>query len=156
MYNQTISPDYWQIGCSFSCDPLGRAHYRQLERLKLSHLQNSNGSWDTYVSLTPIEIQEFSWWLQNVPRAKRSIRKPNPDVVLYTDASSYGWGAILNNMKANGHFSFKEKDFSINTKEPLAILYGLQSFLPELINKHILLHSDNTTAVSYIKEMGGY
>ena len=37
----------------------------------------------------------------------------------------------------------------------MAIYYSILSFLPYLHNQHVLIHSGNTTAVSYISKMGG-
>ena len=52
-------------------------------------------------------------------------------------------------------FSPQELPLSINTKETLAIWYSYMSFKHHLKNKHVLLLSDNTMAISYIRSMGG-
>ena len=39
--------------------------------------------------------------------------------------------------------------------ELLAVKYGLQSFASIIKNRHILVRCDNSTAVSYISNMGG-
>ena len=45
--------------------------------------------------------------------------------------------------------------FSINTKETLAVFYAIKSFRSQLANQHVLIKSDNTTAISFIAKMGG-
>ena len=74
--------------------------------------------------------------------------------VLTCDASQMGWGAAFNGKTANGHFSLLERPYNINIKECLAVLYAIQSFAPYLVNSHVLVMSDNTTAISTFKNMG--
>ena len=62
---------------------------------------------------------------------------------------------VVNGITVNGHFSLKELPLSINTKETLAIWYGLRSHRELLKKKHILIQSDSTTAISYVKKFGG-
>ena len=57
-------------------------------------------------------------------------------------------------MCANGAFSEKQKLCSINTKELMAIYFGISSLKDLLWNKHILCMCDNTTAVSCIVKRG--
>ena len=65
------------------------------------------------------------------------------------------WGAFLAPYFTNGHFTCFERDASINTKELLGIWFAVLSFLPLLCGSHILIHTDNTTALSYVHKMGG-
>ena len=44
---------------------------------------------------------------------------------------------------------------SINTKETLAVWYSIRLFRHQLKCKHLLIQSENTTAMSYIHNMGG-
>ena len=45
--------------------------------------------------------------------------------------------------------------FSINHRELLAVLYGVQGFLPLLRDRVVCLFADNTTALSYLRKQGG-
>ena len=63
-------------------------------------------------------------------------------------------GASFCDLDAIGHFSAAELPLSINSKETLAVFYALKSFLWILRGKHVLVLSDNTTAISYIANMG--
>ena len=45
--------------------------------------------------------------------------------------------------------------FSINHRELLAVLYGVQGFLPVVRGRSVSLFADNTTALSYLRKQGG-
>ena len=144
------------VSCTIVC-PLGKLYYRDLERLKTRSLALNHNRWDSSCHLNKKCKSELSWWLDNLPGCKTPIIRPNPHYTIKFDASSYAWGAVLNGVIAQGHFSPAEIPLSINTKETLAIWYGFMSFSKYLQNHggHVLLLSDNTTAVSYVRKMGG-
>ncbi len=75
-------------------------------------------------------------------------------ITIYTDACDDGWGAFLQDTVTQGKFSTEEQTWSINTKETLVVLLGLQSFCSQLQNHHILVRCVNTTAVHNIRDMG--
>ena len=144
------------VSCTVVC-PLGKLYYRDLERLKTRSLCLNGNRWDSSCRLNSKCRSELSWWLDNLPNSKTPIVRPNPHYTITFDASSYTWGAVLNGVTAQGHFSPSELPLSINTKETLAIWYGFMSFANYLEHNggHMLLLSDNTTAVSYVQKMGG-
>ena len=53
----------------------------------------------------------------------------------------------MKGVNANGTFSEKQSSLSINTKELLAIYYGLASFKRHLTAQNILCHCDVATDV---------
>ena len=61
---------------------------------------------------------------------------------------------LIEGFNANGTFSSKQEELSINTKELLAIYYGLSTFKEVIAGKNVLCHCDNTTAVSCIVRKG--
>ena len=66
-----------------------------------------------------------------------------------------GWlGVLMSSVNVNGTFSAKQNCLSINTKELLAMFYGLSGFKLQIAGKNILCHCDNTTAVSCILKKG--
>lgn len=96
------------------------------------------------------------WWLENVESQKREIQSNNPDVILKSDASLEGWGAVEGNNKTGGRWTPTEQENHINCLELMAILYALKSFEKQLKKiEHIQILTDNTTAVAYINNMGG-
>ena len=54
-----------------------------------------------------------------------------------------------------GFWSLEEQGNHINFLELKAVLLGLKSLCSAFSEKHILVQSDNTTAVGYINAMGG-
>ncbi len=133
----------------------GRMHYRHLERFKDNALKQNGWDWDAKCTPTMKEKQEIQWWLENVDNISKPILDPPIQVYLQTDSSAYAWGAHCEGKKAQNYFSEREIDFDINTKEMLAVKYGLACFSTEIAGKHVLVECDNVTAVSYVREMGG-
>ena len=74
---------------------------------------------------------------------------------LYTDGSTQGWGACLNDTTTGGRWSSTEERHHINYLELKAILLGLQSLCKEVTHDHIRVMTDNITAVAYVPNMGG-
>ena len=78
-----------------------------------------------------------------------------PDLCLFTDASDTGWGASLGDVHLSGSWSPLSSRFSINHRELLAVLLALRDFLPSLRGRVMVVFSDNTTALAYLKKQGG-
>ena len=96
------------------------------------------------------------WWLTVGLNSTKLESMPNPHVSLTTDFSTLGWGAHLDNSDTSqGFWSHRNQKLHINALELKAVLMGLQSLCSQFYNCHILVHIENTTAVSYINNMGG-
>ena len=80
---------------------------------------------------------------------------PQPDFWLFTDASDTGWGASLEDSHLSGLWPPGCSQYSINHRELLAVLYAVQGFLPLLKGQSISLFSDNTKALSCLRNKGG-
>ena len=139
----------------FPACPLGRAHYRGLESLKVRTLKQNRGSYSAACCLDKPSVQDIEWWLHNVSHAAVPISLPPPSNTLFTDSTNKSWGAWLNGQYAQSHFSIQELDNIIAVKELLAVLYGLRSFINYFSGTHILIRSDNVGAVAYVRDMGG-
>ena len=74
---------------------------------------------------------------------------------LNTDASLQGWGAVFQGQSSGGCWAPDEAHQHINCLELKAAYLGLQSFCKNLSHTHVRIFVDNTTAVSYINNMGG-
>ena len=70
---------------------------------------------------------------------------------LYTDSSTQGWGAHLQELTASGIWS----QLHINVLELQAIWFGLKAFSQRVENAKVALMSDNTSAVAYLRNQGG-
>ena len=80
---------------------------------------------------------------------------PAPDLHLYSDASSSGWGAHLLDQNVSGVWSNQEKLLHINLLEMRALFLGLQAFQEDVIGHHVTAMCDNSTVVAYVNKQGG-
>ncbi|XP_068737579.1 uncharacterized protein [Montipora capricornis] len=108
---------------------------------KTEALKLKRGSYDANMVLSDDMKSELQWWVDNLETATFPISNGNPDIVIDTDASLIGWGAVCNAVTAQASFTpsdvcYAEGNF--NALELLAIKYGLQSFATIIKNRHIL------------------
>ena len=100
--------------------------------------------------------KDLLWWSEEAPLEKgKSLSSIPPDLAFWSDASDEGWGAHLGRSVISGTWSPQEKRLSINFKELRAIHLGLRHFHLELENRVVAIHSDNTTALAYLRNSGG-
>ena len=78
-----------------------------------------------------------------------------PDLHLYSDASSSGWGAHLLDQNVSGVWSAQEKLLHINLLEMKALFLGLQAFQEDVAGHHVTAMCDNSTVVAYVNKQGG-
>ena len=134
----------------------GLNHFRSLERDKVLALNRVGKlGYEGSMFLSVDSKSDLRWWQRNIGKRSKKIRIKQPDVVMTTDASLEGWGAVCGNESTGGRWSGNEFDDHINVLELRAILLGLQSFFKNEYNSEVLVKSDNTTAVSYVNRMGG-
>jgi hypothetical protein len=133
----------------------GQMHYRSLERDKTAALQ-SNGNFDSYMDLSVAAKSEVVWWSENIQQENgRSIATHKPGMVIESDASLEGWGAVCQDNSVNGRWSVSESEHHINYLELLAIFLALKCFCCDTCETSVLVYSDSTTAIAYINKMGG-
>ncbi len=84
--------------------------------------------------------------LGNIP-ARRSV--------ITTDASLMRWGAVWEGRCVRGFWKPPWTLEHINVLELRAVYLSLRAFLPSLQNKHVLVRTDNMSAVYYINHQGG-
>lgn len=97
----------------------------------------------------------LEWWTDSknlsVPV---SISTPPPNITLWTDASSSGWGGITSTgLQINRTWSSTDLPLHINIKELKAVTYSLLHFLPPPYSS-IMVRTDNTTVVAVINKQG--
>ena len=82
---------------------------------------------------------------------------PQAQLVLITDASLDGWGAVLlpHKAEASGHWNNTESDLRINILELKVVFLALKTFLPSVRNMHFMFRTDNLMVVAYIRKQGG-
>src|SRR3989338_7655821 len=134
----------------------------------LHNALKSHGQWDGLASLSPTSLKCLKFFpsLQLIQKFTSRPLIATPDRwILTTDASPWGWGATLEDISADpslafytkGSFSAEEQQASSNYRETLALTLAIVSFKDILLlsKKPIHFRTDNSTALSYIRKMGG-
>ena len=140
---------------SFSAVEYGPLFYRNTEHAKIQALKCHAGDYESVMCVSPEIKQELLWWITNLSLQKRHITHGNPDVIITCDASSFGWGAVCEDRQIGGRWKDYETQNHINYLELLAAYFALKSFCKDRRDLHVQIRSDNTSAVAYIKNMGG-
>ena len=130
------------------------AHIKSLEKDKNDFLSISKGNFASHMSISENGKQDVFWWLRNIYSSDKTITLSDPNFVLYVDASEEGWGAHVGDVETGGRWTFEESSLHINVLELTAIFLALKSFV-KLDNTHVKVFTDNTTALAYVKHMGG-
>ena len=137
----------------------GALYYRELEKEKTKALKRNCGHFDRPMKLSEAAHAELDWWIDNVNCMYRDLDKGIPQLTLETDASGKGWGATDGNVAIGGRWNPQEaciaKRNEINYLELLAVFLALKSFCKNAYGTHVRLKIDNTTAVAYVRHMGG-
>lgn len=81
-----------KITSSFNGVQYGPLHFRVLEHLKTEALENNKYDYEKTVHLSSEARKEIVWWIKNLPTSFNRVRRPNPSIVIATDACGYGWG----------------------------------------------------------------
>lgn len=146
--------------CSAAADlvPLGRLHLRPIQWALTQLWSQRYNDWDIVIDLSPSLLDAFrvwtntEWLLRGVP-----LLLPTTTVTLCTDASTVGWGAHLlpSFETVAGLWSTEETLSHINVLEMKAVLLAIQHWTNTLRHQAVLLMSDNSTVVAYIRNQGG-
>ncbi|XP_037627453.1 uncharacterized protein LOC119489291 [Sebastes umbrosus] len=80
---------------------------------------------------------------------------PSRREVVVTDASPSGWGAVWQHRAIRGLWTAQEAAEHINVLELRAIYLALRKFLPHLRGRHVVVRSDNKSAVYHVNRQGG-
>ena len=131
--------------------------YRSLGNDKTNALECNGWDLEGKMTLSPVSKQDLLWWISNVEQYPNAITPLPPDITFMTDSSLKGWGGVIEGTPnvTGGRWSYQESKFHITYLELKAILLVLQSLCNHMQCCNIKLLCDNTTAVSYICNMGG-
>ena len=104
------------------------------------------------------EKGDLQRWINNLSEQRDHIRVAPPSILLATDGSLTGWGAVCQEpnkaeTKTRGLWTDTDKQCHINYLYVRTIILGLQSVLPTVDKDHVRMMSDNTTAVSCITNL---
>lgn len=130
--------------------------YRSLQRDLSRALEYGNQAYDVNCALSKESRRELQWWITHLEQWNgKSLLTRQPDVIIESDASLRGWGAVSNGVRTGGPWSPEESQYHINCLEILAAKLAVRSFLKNKSNLSVLILMDNTTAVAYLNHMGG-
>ena len=135
--------------------PHGRLRMRSLQwHLKMQWYPESDPP-SLSVALPEEARRDLSWWMVK-DHLLTGVRfgTPAPDLHLYSDASSSGWGAHLLDQNVSGVWSDQEKLLHINLLEMKALFLGLQAFREDVMGHHVTTMCDNSTVVAYVNKQG--
>ncbi|KAL0147457.1 hypothetical protein M9458_057242, partial [Cirrhinus mrigala] len=137
--------------------PLGLLHMRPLQRWL--HDQVPRWAWHRGTLRIGVSLQcrcLFSPWSDPAfLQAGVPLGQVSRHLVVYTDASSTGGGAVCNRQAASGSWTGPRLQWHINCLELLAVLLALRRFRPMLRHKHVLVRTNSTATVAYINHQGG-
>ena len=137
--------------------PLGLLHMRPLQHWLHDRVPRRAWHAGTHrVSVTALCRRALSPW--NDPsflQAGVPLGQASSHVVVSTDASNTGWGAVCRGHAAAGLWKGAQLHWHINRLELLAVFLALHRFLPVLERQHVLVRTDSTAAAAYINRMGG-
>ena len=131
-----------------------QAHIKWIEKDKNDALVLSKGNFNVTMKLSKRAKLDISWWLDNIQFSGKTVTITEPDFVLFVDASEEGWGAHVDDIETGGRWNFQEARYHINVLELMAIYFAIKSFCKQ-DSLHVKIFTDNTTALAYVKHMGG-
>ncbi|KZR98487.1 Uncharacterized protein APZ42_006074, partial [Daphnia magna] len=140
----------------FVGNPLRSLRARAFQKITKSFSVEIPGSLNKMVSLSDPAKADLIWWASHLEKCNgRTFFPDNPDLVIFSDSSLHGWGAICDGSRSRGPWTAADKHRHINELELLTAYFSLQAFAnsSDIISIHLFL--DNSTAVSYINKCGG-
>ena len=115
-------------------------------------LCKSNGNFNARTHLTETAKSDIRWWKENVNHLYNDIIVPNSDKCTTTDASSYGWGEVMESQSTGGLFFTSEMKEHINVLEMKAIFFGLKALGKDLTKVRVKVLTYTSTAVACINK----
>ena len=147
----------FSLGVLSSLTPLVlgyRLRMRSLQ-LRLHHLWDREDD-STLIPWDSACRQDLEWWLvPDLLELGISLDQVNPHLDFWSDASDVGWGAHLLDLTTSGLWSPGEAELSVSAREPLAVEKGLLHFTHLVSNSTVVIFSDNSTALAYLRKQGG-
>lgn len=129
--------------------------YQTLENENIDALKQNHSNFEARMELSASAKSDLQCWVDNIQQSEKKISPPNPDIVITTNASKQGWGAVRDHHTTGGRWSPAEAEKHLNELELQAVFFASCSLCDNVRNKHIRILSDNTTTVCYINNMGG-
>ena len=109
-------------------------HYRALQHQKNS-LDIQRVPLHRKVILDVEALLDMEWWVNNLPTANRPVKPLLPNILIQSDASGLGWGAVCNRIETRGTWSLHESSLHINCLKLLAATYAIKAFLHQILEQ---------------------
>ena len=100
----------------------------------------------------------IKWWMNpSIYVAGIPIVIPAPDFHMFSDDSHSGWGAYLEplGLEVQGLWDVASQDLHINNLELRAVFLALQHFQSHIYNSCVMVASNKSSVVAYLKKQGG-
>ena len=127
--------------------PVARFYLRELY-----DVVSSAASWPGTVRLSKQLKRDLEWW-RTVPEKHNGapIFKPVESSYPHCDSNGFGWGVVLNDcIEARGFCTGPDKLAHITFKELKSFRCAIESILPEVKGRRLLLHEDNQSVVGVL------
>ena len=137
---------------------LGRLHLRPLQMSLHNQWQPQKFLLCHQIGITTKILQHLKWWLQeDLYRHGIPMKIDPPSHTIFTDASLSGWGAHVEpeGLLFHGLWTEDQSRLHINVLEMKAIFLSLTRAVNKVKNSTVLVSTDNTTVVAYIRHQGG-
>ena len=145
-----------QFAWAMPAVPFAASHYRELQHLYIRHSAIHDGNLAVKVSLSEGARADLYWWATQLSHHNgNSLVEVSPSLIICSDASLSGWGAVCGGVTANGPWSLSESKKHINVLELVAAFHALRCFADGAFSQSIRLFMDNSTAVYYVNKSGG-
>lgn len=131
----------------------GYLHCKSFERAKIRALHSNQMNYESVISLPSYIKQDLNWWMDNLVATSGKVKSLTYKLEIFRSLT--GWGAYCDGAGRQGEWTDQERVLHINHFELKAALLALKYFVQDLRDCNILLRVDNTTALSYINQMGG-
>ena len=117
-------------------------------------LQQAKGNLEDTITLCLKAEIELLLWIKNTKSASKPLIQTPPQLIITTEASLHGWGAVCKHSSTGGPWSIGEGKRHINHLEMLAVLFGLRTFSSTKGNIHVRVMTDNTSTVAILNHVG--
>ena len=123
---------------------------------KIMALRNHCFDYDAHTTLSIGSMKDLNWIAKYLSSSSAPIRQPQPDYLIYTDASSKGWGCFdpQTKEKLGGRWGLEEEELHINMLELKAIWLSLQTITKQMTKIHLRIMTDSTTALACVNKQG--
>ena len=129
--------------------------FHALQHLKISSLHQTE-SYQASVQLSPEAEDNLIWWRDHIQdNCSAPILGRNASVIIESDASKIGWGAVCQGVRTGGKWTATEAELHINVLEMKAAWLAMQCFLKDTHDVAVLLRMDNWVAIAHLNKIGG-